>query len=73
VRSLVITVAIEFSRVVLRARQAFGLPGVRVPRQLFSGTALPARSRHRGGVLEVLAGSTAVFFFDRPEESRARK
>jgi TPR repeat protein len=39
-----------------------------VPRQLFSGTAPLARSRHRGGVLAVLAGSTAVFF-NRPEES----
>jgi len=54
--------------VVLRVRHAFGVPGVRVPRQLFSGTAPLARSRHRGGVLAVLAGSTAIFF-NRPEES----
>jgi hypothetical protein len=34
-RSLVITVAIQLCRVVLRARHAFGAPGVRVPRQFF--------------------------------------
>ena len=39
-----------------------------MPRQLFPGTAPLARSRHRSGVLAVLAGSTAVFF-DRLEES----
>ncbi len=61
VRSLVITVAIQFSRVVLRARHAFGVPGVRVPRQLFCGTAPPACLRHCDGVLAVLAGSTGVF------------
>ncbi len=72
VPSLVITVAIQLSRVVLRARHAFGVPGVRVPRELFSGTAPPARLRRCGGVLSVLAGSTAVFF-NRPEESRAPK
>jgi hypothetical protein len=61
VRSLVITVAIQFSRVVLRARHAFGVPGVRVPRQLFCGTAPPACLRHCDGVLAVLAGSSGVF------------
>jgi len=37
-----ITVEIQLSRVVLRVRNAFGVPGVRVPRRLFPGTAPPA-------------------------------
>ena len=68
-RSLVITVAIQLCRVVLRARHAFGVPGVRVPRQSFRHHIPVSSLRHlHGGVLAVLAGSIAVSFSNRPEE-----
>jgi uncharacterized protein len=69
-RSLVITVAIQLCRVVLRARHAFGVPGVRVPRQLFRHhipvSFAPLRWCARGA-----CWLYRRFFLNRPEGPRA--
>ena len=69
-RSLVITVAIQLCRVVLRARHAFGVPGVRVPRQSFRHhipvSFAPLRWCARGA-----CWLYRRFFFNRPEGPRA--
>jgi uncharacterized protein len=69
-RSLVITVATQLCRVVLRARHAFGVPGVRVPRQFFRlripASFAPLRWCARGA-----CWLYRRFFLNRPEEPRA--